>query len=143
MSPTQNSLSLFRPVGRLAFALALLLAGAAQAAISVSGGGTGTLTFDALPAVTEWSTLNLTGGGNSIQSTAVMDAYVQARSAADVNAVLGSSGTVPPSGNALARWNSAQFYLQTLPTGNAATLLMATLQNDVGADANDMTITYD
>jgi hypothetical protein len=57
---------------------------------------------------------------------------------------LGSSGTVnPPSQNAIARWNSANHYLQTRPTGNDYLLLLATLSNDSGNPISIVTIEYD
>jgi hypothetical protein len=127
----------------LAIAIAFLFAAASHAAISVTGGGTGVLTFDTIPAVTEWSTLNVTGAGNTIQSVTAWDATVQPRAASEIATALGQSATTPPSGNGVARWNSNLQLLQTLPTGNAATLLMATLQNDLGSDATEITITYD
>ncbi len=114
-----------------------------HAQISVGGAGTGILTFDTLPAVTEWSQVSVAGGGADIHTTAQVDAAVQLRTAAGVNTVMRSSGTVPPSANAAGTWNSAAFYLQSRPTGNNYTILMATLRNDIGSDASDFTITFD
>src|SRR5678815_3888404 len=109
---------------RVSIALGVLLGGTANAAISVGSSGTGTLTFNALPPVTEWSTLTVAGGGADIHTAAQLDAAVQLRSAASVATVLAGSGTVPPGANAIARWNSAAFYLQSRPTGNNYTILM-------------------
>src|SRR6185369_2148629 len=39
--------------------------------------------------------------------------------------------------------SSTGLYLQTRPTGNAASLLMCTLVNNIGGDASAVTITYD
>ena len=75
-------------------------------------------TFDALPAVADWSTLSIGTAGNNFNDFTTLDAAVQTNSASMINGVLGSSATVPPSANAIARWNSAQHYLQTRPTGN-------------------------
>jgi hypothetical protein len=115
-----------------------------QAAISVGPTGSGPLPFGALPAVTEWATVSLAGNDAAITTAAQMDAAVQATTAAMINnAVLDFSPTNPPAQNVLASWTSGgSAYLQTRPTGNGGTLLMATLQNATGASANRITLAY-
>src|SRR6185295_19382394 len=49
----------------------------------------------------------------------------------------------PPALNGSAVWSSTGFYLQTRPTGNQATLLMCTLVNNIGFNAQSATISYD
>src|SRR5687767_7503596 len=93
---------------------------AVNAAISIpASGSVGPLTFDALPAVADWSTVSIAGGGGDTTTADALDmAVINNTAASAVATVLGSSGTQPPSQNAIARWNSAGFYLQTRPTGN-------------------------
>src|SRR6267142_5411483 len=100
-------------------------------------------TFDALPAVADWSTLSIGTAGYNFNDFTTLDAAVQTNSASMINGVLGSSATVPPSANAIARWNSAQHYLQTRPTGNGAALLLATLKNNGATALNSLDIGYD
>lgn len=130
---------------RILAALTLILVGihaSVDAAISVGAGGTGVLAFDAVPAVTEWSTLSVTGGAGDITTIDGLNTAVQSLTAAGVATALGTSATVPPSANAVARWNSTRHNLQTRPTGNSFTVLMATLQNDTGGDVTTLTVTY-
>src|SRR5688572_26213081 len=108
-------------------ALAILTPG--YAAISVTPTGTAVLGFDTQPVIGDWATLSGAGVPDDIADAAALDAAVQTRAAADVNQSLGSSGTVPPSANALARRNTGLQVLQSRPNGAAYILLMATLQN--------------
>ena len=121
---------------RLLLLLAAILTCAAansHAAISVGPSGSGVLTFDALPAVTEWSTLSVGSFSSRFSDAAALDAAVMASTtAAFVNVALSQSAIIPPSQNAIPRWTSAGLWLQTRPTGNDYTLLMATLRNDTG-----------
>ncbi|HEU0009246.1 MAG TPA: immunoglobulin domain-containing protein [Verrucomicrobiae bacterium] len=109
--------------------------------------GTGVQTFDALPAVSDWSTVRvpLTGGANTTYTTAAaLDAAVIANTvAANVNVVLNMSATVPVSQNELARWNSTGLWLQTRPTIVDYAILMVTLQNDTGGNQTQLTVSYD
>ena len=117
----------------------------AGAAIAVGPSGSGTLIFDAVPAVTNWSTRNMGGGSGDIANTTQMDTAVQANSASLINTVLGQSATVSPapSADALARWNSVNRNLQTCPTQVGYNVLMATLLNNTGNAATALTIEYD
>src|SRR5262249_42162637 len=58
---------------------------------------------------------------------------------------LGNSATTTPSisPNAIARWNRTLHAIETVPTGVAYVSLLATLQNDTGADQSVLTVTYD
>ena len=122
--------------------LALVAAGA-QAQIAVPSGGAGPFTFDTRPPVTEWSTVRLPGANGDITNAAGLDTAVMTNAAANINQLLGSSATLPPSANNTSRWNSAGLYLQTRPTGVAYNILMATLRNDSGADKSTVILDYD
>jgi hypothetical protein len=118
-------------------------AASAGAAISVGPAGSGVLTFDTLPAVGEWSTLALAGGGATFTNTAALDAAVQLLTASNINGTLPATATVPPSvSGAGARWNSSAHYLQTRPGGVAAVLLMATVRNDTGVAQTCLDVSY-
>jgi hypothetical protein len=133
------------PMKRILVPLTLALATAltpANAAISIGPGGSGVLTFDAVPAVTEWSTLTVGTSAGTITTIAGLGAAVQPLTAATIVTPLGTSATVPPSPNSIARWNSTRMNLQTRPTGNDFTVLMATLQNDTGTDVSALTVVY-
>lgn len=125
-----------------AMAAVACLAPSLMAQISVPLGGV-TLTFDALPPVAEWSTLSIAGAAGDITTVAALDAAVQTLNAASITTVLGSSGTTPPSQNAIARWNSTLLCLQTRPTGNNYLVLMATLRNDTGQTVTRLRVTFD
>ncbi len=117
----------------------------AHAAISVVPGGSVLESFAARPAATEWSTKSITGGDALFGSAANVDNAVQTNAtAATITAqALDSGVTAPPAQNALAAWTAGgTAYLQTRATGNGATLLMATLQNDTGVGATALVLTY-
>jgi hypothetical protein len=122
------------------------LAGDACAVISVGPSGTvGPLTFDLQPTVADgWSTLGVGNWDGTFVGTSYLDAYVIAvTSAATVTTALGTSTTMPPSQNAMARWNKVGHWLQTRPVGNDYLILMATLQNDTACAVSALSITED
>ena len=102
-----------------------------------------TYTFDTLPPVSDWSTLSIGTGGGTYAADADLQAAVQAEAASAINLPLGQSATLPSSTYATARWNSAGLFLQTRPTGNGATLLMATLVNTSPRTLSVLEVTYD
>jgi hypothetical protein len=111
--------------------------------ISFGIAGTGTLTFDTYPWEAQWTTVPVPGAaGDLLDATAIATA-VQAFPASAVNVILGSSPTVPPSANALGRWNTANHDLQTRTTGGRASVLMATLRNDSGSSQSSIKVSYD
>jgi hypothetical protein len=115
----------------------------ARAAISVGPGGSTTFTFPARPTVAEgWSSLGTGSGSGAITDSNGLVTAVQAIPAASVNAETGSSGTTPPSEAEVARFNTTRQFVQIIPTTIAATLLMATLQNDTGTDQSSVRIDY-
>jgi hypothetical protein len=126
-------------------ALTVCLVLRAPAAISVGPNGTGVWTFDTPPAMTEWATVNLPGGSSDIISDAQLDVAVQPLSAALFTNTLSLTATTNPAplSSLLARYNTSGRYLQMRPGGVAATVLMATLQNDTGRDQSELTVSYD
>src|ERR1051325_11734740 len=117
----------------------------AWAQISVTAGGAGPLTFDTTPTVADgWSTISVAGAAGDITVDTVLDAAVIANtSATAITTPLGTSATLPPSQNAIARHNTAGLYLQTRPTGVNYLILMATLRNDSGGPISGLTVQFD
>ncbi|MES2695272.1 MAG: hypothetical protein V4773_17485 [Verrucomicrobiota bacterium] len=113
--------------------------------VGVSG-TTGINTFATQPTATEWSSLGV--GGDlpaSYTTAAALSARVIAVTSAEaVTSALGTSSTLPPSSDALARRNTAAtgLYIQTRVTGTEYTLLMATLKNDSGAAVPALRVSY-
>ena len=119
----------------------LLVLQAVNAAISVQSFG-GSITFDALPAIADWSTRLLPGTSASIASAAALDAAVQTNSASEItDSLLVDSGSISPQGRA--SWSSTEKLVHTGPAGVAYNLLLATLQNDTAADIAYLHIGYD
>lgn len=136
----------FRPSLRLlALVPALLLTSPLLRAIPVGPAGTGINTFNAQPAVGDWSSISIGAQGAGIYSSAAaLTTRVQQLTAAEINQPLGSSSTQPPSPDLLARRNTATngLYLQTRPDDNEFTALLATLKNETGAGASTLTVSY-
>src|SRR5213593_734005 len=116
-----------------------------HAAILVGPGGSGTITFNVLPPVGEWSTRTNTGTSADIADAAGLDAAVQTNVASAIDMPLGSTATTAPaiSSAGIARWNSSILAVQTVPTGVGYVSLMATLQNNTGANQTALTFSYD
>lgn len=115
----------------------------ANAAIPFGPTGSGILTFATTPVAADFSQTSVAGGGATPADQAGLDAAVQLLTSAGITAVLPTSATVPPSANAAGRHNTALQALQFRPTGNAYTVIMATLQNDSGSTVNNLVIAYD
>ena len=96
---------------RLLFACAplaaLLTSPQLHAAVTLTEPPT-TYDFPAIPAVADFSTLNVgTGIDGTITDNAGFDAkIIAAADAATITTVLGSSGTIPPSNSGVARFNT-------------------------------------
>src|SRR5688572_29141320 len=110
-----------------------------QAAVPIGS----TQTFDTQPPATDWATVSMAGAGNTHGDPTTLDAAVIAMDQSAIVTALPTSGTVPPSANALARRNTSGLYLQTRPTGNAATLLKATLINNGASPMSTLIISYE
>src|SRR5688572_9664229 len=104
----------------------------ALAALVIGPTGLSLQTFDTPPPASSWSTLSIPGAASDIETHAALDAAVQTVSATNITAQLVTDQANPPGNGSTARWSSSGLYLQTRPTGNAFTLLMATLQNGTG-----------
>ena len=114
------------------------------AAVSVgTSGSSGLWTFDTLPEVTEWATATgLQGSSSTFVSAAELDTAVQTLSVDLFTNALPTTATTPPSGNGMARYHTSGQFLQMRSVGVAATVLMATLQNDTGMDHSSLTVSY-
>ena len=117
----------------------------AGAAISVGPSGSAILDFAARPPAADWSTKTITGADVILGNEAAVINAVQTNvtAASTTTQVLDGSPTVPPAQNALASWSSGgASTLWTRPTGNGATVLMATLTNESGSSATSLQIIY-
>ena len=117
----------------------------ASAALSIGASGSGMSHFGLRPSASEWATKSIPGLDVSLVNPADLDHAVQtnATAASIITQLLDASGANPPGQNTLAAWTSGgTSNLWTRPTANAATLLMATLQNDTGGEKNVLQITY-
>src|SRR4051812_23445409 len=143
-----------RLIAALSATLAIL-AGSSQAQISVPAGGAGPITFSLAAGAAgsdwttpdQWATVSVAGAGNTYLSPAALNTAATNMAASAINGALGSSTTVPPSANAIARWNGGAanclFVIQSRPTGNAATYTKATLRNDTGGNVSALIVRYD
>src|ERR1043166_4072657 len=100
--------------------------------------------FSTLPPAADWSYFNIAGGNADIGSTAQMDATIEAIAASSINNQLTTDSTInPPAASAFGTWSALGFFIQTRPTGNAASVIMCTLVNNLGGDASSVTLSYD
>jgi len=112
----------------------------APAPILYGTSGTPTQTFNALPAVTEWATLSVAGGGGDVETDAAIDTVMNTIAASSITTPIptqAGSGT-----NANAYWRSSDLKLGTQPSGNKMTLLMAKLYNASGGSVDSMSVSY-
>src|SRR5829696_2658328 len=124
---------------RLLFGIALAMA-CAQAAIPVTTTPV-TDRFLARPLATEWSTRSSPTDDTSTVVT--LDIRVNTNVASTITTRVVSATGNPPGANESAAWTSGgSTYLQTRPTANGHTLLMATLRNDSGGTANNLNLIY-
>src|SRR3954466_15734195 len=133
-----------------AFASALSLA---HAAIPVGPTGSGTLTFDAVPALGEWSTRDPGGASGDITNLVTtptpglvgLDERVNTNSVALTFTNLNSQGAVLPAipnANRVGLYATSGHYIMTRPTGPGYSVLMGTFQNNSGSDRLQIVITY-
>lgn len=114
-----------------------------EGAALVGPGGTGVLTFNTPPDPSNWTSRTVTGGSASISDATSLDAAVQLLSARDVTNALPATRTIPPSANALGRWNGVLQLLQSKLDGVSFTVIMATLQNKSGGDVQALNLRYE
>jgi hypothetical protein len=136
--------ALKHPTLAIAFAVAAVL-GSAQAAIPIGPSGSGTITFDTLPAATEWATTitPIPGNGGTAVDLTGLDTLVKTLAATGITAPMGTvaadpAGTTTQDG----KWNSAALRLTSRAGTSAATCFMATLANTSGAAINEMDINF-
>jgi hypothetical protein len=129
------------PVRSFAGLLLLISTTYGWGAISFGPFGFAPITFDTQPAADAWTTQRIPGASIDIVSVAALDAAIQTNSASSITNPLAVSGTAAPQAPAV--WNSQQKNIFTGPAGIAAQMLMATLQNDSGADVHSLTLAYD
>jgi hypothetical protein len=127
----------------LAIAALLCLSHTLQAQISVTANNNPPDPFSALPPATSWSRFSIAGAGGDVESNDALDARVQQVAASSINTQLESNTGNPPGTSANGRWSSVGLYLATRPTGNLATLIMATLRNDASSNLTGINIIYD
>jgi hypothetical protein len=95
----------------------------------------------ARPLATEWSTRSSPTDDTSTIVT--LDNRVNTNVASTITTRVVSATGNPPGANESAVWTSGgTTYLQTRPTANGHTLLMATLRNDSGSTANNLNLIY-
>jgi len=117
----------------LAIALAGKLAGA------VVGPSGYTNAFSVQPPAADWATLSV-AGVNSDNYTMDTDVNSTITSAGVTSGTLAGSGN-PAAANGLAIWSSSGF-VQTRPTGNRYTALMAKFINNTGTNATQVSLSY-
>jgi sugar lactone lactonase YvrE len=102
--------------------------------------------FTARPAAADFATSAsvIAGGSADIDTAVTMDAYVQNVAASTITTqMVDSSPTNPPTRLAAAQWTSAATgYLVTRPTGNRASVILATLVNNTGTNCNVFHFNY-
>ena len=114
-----------------------------RAAILVGANGSGVISFDSKPPAHAWATRSIPGTELSFANSSALDAAVQTNGAAIItNELVDALGSVPAGQNALASWTSGGGALWTRPAANAATLLLATLQNNTGLHQPYLRISY-
>jgi hypothetical protein len=137
----------FKPLTVLASLLAMAcLVATARAAISVGSAGAGPLTFDTLPTGTDFLTGNLAGNGATFLTPQDIDDLVLDLASTDFGPtlILASTPVMPPAPfGGQFQHNSTGHFLQSRPTGNAILAMLATLQNDTGADQSAIVVSYD
>jgi hypothetical protein len=129
----------------LAILLAILACLASTAWAASVGPNGYTNDFSVWPTAADFSTSGgIAGGSGDIASADALDAYVQNVAAGTITSqVFNSSPTNPPAKLAPAQWTSAgSGYLLTRPTGNRASLLLATLVNNTGTNCNVLHFNY-
>ena len=125
--------------------LTSLLVGAACVAASIVQAAvpTGAIqSFNTRPLAVDWSSLSVPGNGAAISTVAALDAAVATNDIVIITTQV-IAGAAAPAGNAQAQWNPGGF-LVTRPTGNAYTILMATIQNTSGGPiSGSFPVSYD
>jgi hypothetical protein len=131
-----------------AFAALACFTSGLQAQISVSAFGTAVDGFATIPPASSWATRSDPGNGNSYGSTASLpnfDPFINGptNGASTITAQVGNNtGTPPLAAAGTAQYSTVGQFLQTRPTVNAGTFLMASLRNDSGGGITSFDVTY-
>ena len=132
-------------IKKLAFRILLpLVAGAilnvSSWAASVGPSGY-TNAFTTQPVVADWSTVTFAGAAADATTAAQIDTNVATLAAGAITNQLNASNASPPNATATAVW-CTNGYVQTRPTGVRLSVLMATLVNNTGTNANTLHVSY-
>ena len=122
----------FNVTVRLLVLLVVLASGPFAAHMHAASLGASGYTNSFTPPAADWSTVSIAGGAGDIGSAVAMDTAVGAVAPSSVTVQLPTDVNSPPNSLAQGTWSSSGFYVQTRPTGNAATLVMCTLVNSLG-----------
>src|SRR5689334_7173508 len=129
-----------KTVAYLMAAAALVCLSARSFAASVGPSGYAN-DFATQPPATDWATLSVAGAAG-VQYD--MDTNVNFTiTGTGVTAQTAPGTGTPPAAAGTAIWHSTAFYLQTRPTGNRYTALMAKFVNNSGTNATEIRVGYD
>jgi len=131
--------------GLFCVALGLAVLPSAAFAIDITAAGpSATWTFDTAPAAADFASGGVAGAGATANDEAGLDAAIIPTDASLYGSPVGSSATNPPtSTNALFRHNTSGLWLQSAATGNTATVLKATLNNETPNYVTDLAVSFD
>jgi hypothetical protein len=120
----------------------------ATAQIAVGSTGSAVDAFSVIPPASSWSMKSLTGGAATPESDATMDQFVNGltNGASTISLQVSNVTGNPPGVNVSAMWtpgSGGNGYLITRPTGNAVTLMMATLTNTSGSSMQAFNVRYE
>ncbi|MBC8097134.1 MAG: hypothetical protein H7Y43_15110, partial [Akkermansiaceae bacterium] len=124
-----------------AYLLGLLaFGGTANAATIFSSGYSNT--FSVQPIAADWSTLSIAGGAGDSATSAQVGTNIAVLTAGAITNQLAVSNASPPLAVARAVFVT-NGYVQTRPTGNRITVLMASFVNGTGSNVGALNINYD
>jgi len=134
-----------RVLALIGAASAMALTGSVQAAISVPAGGI-TEQFNTLPSNSNWSSATSTAtpaGSNAaaITNDTLANQAMAAIAPTSITTAL-TSVTAYTAANQVSQYHSTDQRIFTFPTGNNATIVMATLTNDTGASATNLDVAW-
>ena len=97
--------------------------------------------FSTQPVAADWSTATFAGAAGDATTAVQVDTNVATLVATAITGQLNASNASPPNAFATAVWCTSG-YVQTRPTGVRLTILMATLVNNSGTNANALHVNY-
>jgi hypothetical protein len=123
--------------------LGLLAFGGTATGASIPSNGY-TNDFSVQPVAADWSTVSIAGaagGANDSTNPTQVGTNIAALTMAGITNQLAASNASPPVATARAVWVT-NGYVQTRPTGNRITVLMATLINGTGTNVSALNLSY-